>query len=632
MAQSKALALVAKLPRPAKKIILIGLDSVILPLALYLAYVLRLGEWVPSMQPPWWLWPLAPLSAIPLMYAEGVYDAVVRYLRSPTLIVIVKSLSVSTLFLVALVFLFSSNAEVPRSVLPLYWVLSSLLICASRLTARDLLVPTRRTRRNARPVAIYGAGMAGRQLASALQHHHEISPRLFIDDSRELQGRVVQGLRVHALAEIDVLIERYGLTDVLLAIPSLPRGRQREIVNFLESRPVKVLVMPDLSGLARGQVTVNDLREVQIEDILGREPVVPDPKLLQLCITGKSVMVTGAGGSIGAELCRQILRLVPRKLVLFEISELALYQIERELRIRLPEDCELASVLGDVREQAAIQTALAEHAVQTVYHAAAYKHVPLVEHNPFEGVLNNSFGTLAAAQAARASGTETFVLVSTDKAVRPTNIMGASKRLAEMALQALAHAHPGAPVFSMVRFGNVLGSSGSVVPLFREQIHQGGPLTVTHPDMVRYFMTIPEAAQLVIQAGAMGRAGEVFVLDMGEPVKILDLARRMVRLSGLTIKDPEHPDGDIGIQVTGMRPGEKLFEELLISATDLPTQHPRIRCAQEDFWPWDRLASYLEQLHAAIRAQDAGRLKGLLSQAVSGYGRPLEKGQDRPDI
>ncbi|MGH8529490.1 MAG: polysaccharide biosynthesis protein [Nevskiales bacterium] len=628
MAQTQALAFIAKLPRSAKIIILIGLDAVLLPLALYLAYVLRLGQWLPSMLPPWWLWPLTALSAIPLMYAQGVYDAVVRYLRSPTLILIVQSLGVSTLLLVALVFLFSSNREVPRSVLPLYLVLSTLLVCASRLAARGMLVPARRARRLARPVAIYGAGIAGRQLASALEHHHDLSPRLFFDDSRELQGRVVQGLRVHAPAELDALIERHGLTDVLLAIPSLPRSRQREIFNFLDSRPVKVMVMPSMTDVARGQVTVSDLREVQIEDILGREPVVPDSTLLHLCITGKAVMVTGAGGSIGAELSRQIVKLTPSKLVLFEQSELALYEVERELRQRLPDGSALVSVLGNVQEQGAVEAALRAHAVQTVYHAAAYKHVPLVEHNPFEGVLNNTFGTLAAAQAARAAGTETFVLISTDKAVRPTNVMGASKRLAEMALQAMAQAGPAPPgpttVFSMVRFGNVLGSSGSVVPLFREQIHRGGPVTITHPDMVRYFMTIPEAAQLVIQAGAMGRAGEVFVLDMGEPVKILDLARRMIRLSGLTLRDTEHPDGDIGISFTGVRPGEKLFEELLIAATDVPTRHPRILCAQEAFWPWERLAPYLEKLRQAISDQDAARLRALLGEAVSGYLNPLE--------
>ncbi len=621
MAQTKALALIARLPRSAKILILVGLDAVLLPFALYLAYVLRLGEWLPSMQPPWWLWPLTALSAIPLMYTQGVYDAVVRYLRSPTLITIVQSLGVSTLLLVALVFLFSSNREVPRSVLPLYLVLSSLLVCASRLAARGMLVPARRARRLARPVAIYGAGIAGRQLASALEHHHDLSPRLFFDDSRELQGRVVQGLRVHAPAELDALIERYELTDVLLAIPSLPRSRQREIFNFLDARPVKVMVMPSMTEVARGQVTVSDLREVQIEDILGREPVVPDPTLLHLCITDKSVMVTGAGGSIGAELCRQIVKLTPRKLVLFEQSELALYEVERELRQRLPDGSELVSVLGNVQEQATVEAALRTHAVQTIYHAAAYKHVPLVEHNPFEGVLNNTFGTLAAAQAARIAGTETFVLISTDKAVRPTNVMGASKRLAEMALQAMAQTGP-APVFSMVRFGNVLGSSGSVVPLFREQIHRGGPVTITHPDMVRYFMTIPEAAQLVIQAGALGRAGEVFVLDMGEPVKILDLARSMIRLSGLSLRDAEHPDGDIGISFTGVRPGEKLFEELLIAATDVPTRHPRILCAQEAFWPWPRLAPYLERLRQAIADQDAARLRALLGEAVSGYIQP----------
>ncbi len=618
MAQSRALALVAKLPRAAKKIILIGLDGMLLPLALYLAYVLRLGEWQPSMQPPWWLWPLAPLSAIPLMYAQGVYDAVVRYLRSPTLVTIVKSLAVSTLLLVALVFLFSSNRQVPRSVLPLYLVLSALMVCASRLLARDLLVPPRRAKRSARPVAIYGAGASGRQLASALEHHHEFSPRLFFDDDRQLQGRVVQGLRVCAPAELDAQIEREGLTDVLLAAPSIARARQREIFNFLDSRPVKVMVMPSVGEVARGQIKISDLREVQIEDILGREPVVPDPNLLHLCITGKSVMVTGAGGSIGAELCRQILKLAPRKLVLFELSELGLYEVERELKARLPEDCELISILGNVQDQQAVQAALRQHAVQTVYHAAAYKHVPLVEYNAFEGVQNNTFGTLATAQAARAAGTETFVLISTDKAVRPTNVMGASKRLAEMALQALGHRRQ-APVFSMVRFGNVLGSSGSVVPLFREQIHRGGPVTVTHPEMVRYFMTIPEAAQLVIQAGAMGRTGEVFVLDMGEPVRILDLARRMIRLSGLTERDDQHPEGDIGIVFTGMRPGEKLFEELLISASDLPTRHPRIRCAQEAFWPWEQLEPYLERLRAAIGAQDTAALRALLGEAVHGY-------------
>ncbi len=608
------------LPLPTKHAIIVTADCVLLPVALYISYVLRLGELVPPVYRVWWLFLLLPLISVPILARLGIYRAITRYIGLNVLLSIAKAMFIAMLILVAVVFIFSGPRDVPRSVLPIFWVLSVLMLGGGRLLVREIINDLRPTNVEREEVAIYGAGVAGRELAIALSNNRQFYPVFFLDDAKVVQGRQIQGLMVYPPAMLKELMERYRLSRVLIAMPSISRSRQREILEFIEPLAVKVMVMPGLSELADGRKRVDDLREVGIEDLLGRESVTPDPELLRACISEKNVMVTGAGGSIGAELCRQILTLRPRRLVLFEISELALYSIERELREQSGNSSaiEMVPVLGSVQDGARLEAAMRVWGIDTVYHAAAYKHVPLVEHNPIEGLRNNSLGTLCAAQAARAAEVETFVLISTDKAVRPTNVMGASKRLAELVLQAMAGLSSKTR-FCMVRFGNVLASSGSVVPLFREQIRRGGPVTVTHPEMLRYFMTIPEAAQLVIQAGSMSKNGEVFVLDMGVPVRIRQLAERMIHLSGLSLKDEQNPDGDIEIVYTGLRPGEKLYEELLISDSDLPTGHPRIRSAQEAFLPWSQLEAELRELSVMLERQDLPAVRELLKRLVHGY-------------
>jgi len=475
-------------------------------------------------------------------------------------------------------------------------------------------------------VLIYGAGSAGRQLASAMENSFEMRVVGFLDDDDRLQGNVLNGLPILNPSDLDEVLVEMPVTDVLLALPSVSRQRRNEILKSLSAHKLSVRTLPHLSDIASGRITVNDLRELDIDDLLGREPVKPNGLLLNRNTHGKTVLVTGSGGSIGGELCRQILSTLPQKLLLVEMSEFALYQIHQELQTQLEtqsfedEACELIPLLASVCDADRMQDIMATWKPQTVYHAAAYKHVPLVEHNPAEGVRNNVLGTRVCAEAAAANGVHNFVLISTDKAVRPTNVMGASKRLSEMVLQALAHhSTQASTTFSMVRFGNVLGSSGSVVPLFRDQIKSGGPITLTHADITRYFMTIPEAAQLVIQAGAMGTGGDVFVLDMGQPVRIVDLAKRMVELSGLVLKDELHPDGDIEIAITGLRPGEKLFEELLIGDNPQPTQHTRIMKANEDFMPWHTLQLQLDEINTAVQTNDVPKIRGLLQSLVPGY-------------
>jgi FlaA1/EpsC-like NDP-sugar epimerase len=484
-------------------------------------------------------------------------------------------------------------------------------------------------------VAIYGAGAAGNQLVAALRMGRVMRPVAFIDDDSGIADRVISGLQVYKPKHIQQMIDNTGAQEILLAIPSSNRGRRREILGFLEGFPLHVRSVPGFMDLASGRVKVDDIQEVDIADLLGRDAVPAQPDLLEHCITGQSVLVTGAGGSIGSELCRQILVLRPKTLLLFEHSEFNLYSIQSELEQRIARESlsiRLLPILGSVRNQAKLLDVMKSWHVATVYHAAAYKHVPMVEHNIAEGVMNNVIGTLNTAQAALQAGVANFVLISTDKAVRPTNVMGSTKRLAELTLQALSREL--APVlfgdstnvsrvnktrFTMVRFGNVLGSSGSVIPLFHKQIKSGGPLTVTHPKITRYFMTIPEAAQLVIQAGSMGLGGDVFVLDMGEPVKIVELAEKMIHLSGLSVRSEKNLHGDISIEFTGLRPGEKLYEELLIGDNVSATQHPMIMCANEDHLPWDLLKTKLTELLNAVDQDDYARVRQLLRDTVSGY-------------
>lgn len=635
------------LPRRYKRLLQVLTDVVLVWLALWLAFVVRLGSFdnVEPLSGHAWLFVVAPLIAIPIFIRIGMYRAVMRYLGNDALLAITKAVTLSSLLLALVIYWYrDAPAIVPRSLVFNYWWLNLILLGGLRLFLRQYVLGDWYSVRLINPlsrhdglprVAIYGAGAAGNQLAAALRAGRSMRPVAFIDDDPDIVNRVIAGLQVYKPSRIDQLIDQTGASEVLLAIPSTSRARRREILAALEGYPVHVRSVPGFMDLASGRVRVDDIQEVDIADLLGRDAVAPNADLLQLCIRDKVVLVTGAGGSIGSELSRQILDLTPRVLILLDHNEFGLYCIHRELerQVRLSSMAlNLVPVLGSVRHPARLLEVMHTWKVDTVYHAAAYKHVPMVEHNVGEGVLNNLFGTLYCAQAAVRSGVRNFVLVSTDKAVRPTNVMGSTKRLAEMALQALsAEAAPvlfGDPAgvnqvnktrFTMVRFGNVLGSSGSVIPLFREQIRAGGPVTVTHPSITRYFMTIPEAAQLVLQAGSMGQGGDVFVLDMGQPVKIFELACKMIHLSGCSVRNAENPTGDIAIEFTGLRPGEKLYEELLIGEDVAPTAHPMIMRANERFVPWSEFCSIIAALDEAVEQGDLACVRHVLRTVVDGY-------------
>ncbi len=617
-----------KLPRRLKQAISACIDLTLLLAAVWSALALRFETVTPYLAPYGWQIVAAPLLAIPIFARLGLYRAVIRFMEDRVVFVVAGGVTLSVLLLAALIAL-THGQGLSRGVLLIYWLLAIVYVGATRFVARAWFRHAEHRHAQRKRVAIYGAGSAGTQLALALRAGSEYWPVLFIDDDQALQMIEVAGLRVHASTDLAQLITEREIDEVLLAIPSATRARRLEIFDRLEHVRCKVRLVPGMADVVGGNVVVDAIREVEIEDLLGRESVAPHEQLLGQCITGKVVMVSGAGGSIGSELCRQIVRLRPIRLVFFEMSEFALYSIEQELTslcVRMSFDVELVPILGTVSHQARSEAIMRSFGVQTVYHAAAYKHVPLVEHNPIEGVRNNAVGTRRMAEAALAAGVETFVLISTDKAVRPTNVMGASKRLAELILQALAR-RGGRTRFCMVRFGNVLGSSGSVVPLFRKQIAAGGPITLTHPDITRYFMTIPEAAQLVIQAGSMGQGGEVYVLDMGKPVRIIDLARRMVHLSGLEVRDDINPDGDIAIETVGLRPGEKLYEELLIGDNVEGTPHPLIMRAYENEVPWAKLVECLAELDVASKAFDFPRVLALLAEMVREY-QPARHGDD----
>jgi len=499
-----------------------------------------------------------------------------------------------------------------------YAAFCGFYLVGSRYFAQYFLV--RRSADNSN-VIVYGAGESGARVAQAMHGDSAFKPVAFIDDDKAMHGKQLFGLRIHGREKLEYLIDKYNVARVLLAMPSASRRHRQDIISSLESLQVHVQTVPDYTDLITGKARVDDIREVDVEDLLTRQQVTPDDSLMQVTSLGKTVLVTGAGGSIGSELCRQILRVGPKRLVLFEISEVALYSIDIELRVlvkKIDLDCEIVPLLGSVQDERRMREVMERFGVDAVYHAAAYKHVPMVEHNMVEGIHNNIFGTWHTAQAAEDAGVETFVLVSTDKAVSPANVMGATKRMAELVLQGL-HDRGSKTRFCMVRFGNVLASSGSVVPLFREQIRRGGPVTVTHPEIIRYFMTIPEAAQLVIQAGSMGKGGDVFVLDMGRPVRIEDLARRMIHLMGLTVRDEEDPDGDIAIEYMGLRPAEKLYEELLIGNNVMGTEHPMIMRAMEQNLSWQVVEACLDQLWKAVADFDCERVRELLLENVEGY-------------
>lgn len=637
------------LSRVQKRSLQLTADVILLWASLWLAFYIRLGG-VPErelLQSHIWLFCAAPAVTIPLLLHFNLYRAVVRYLGQETLARAALALTLATACLAVLMVLIRTfTSTTALSVLVIHWLLSLMLLGGVRIAMRQYFgrAPLHRwsavaPRTDLAPiqtrVAIYGAGTAGNQLHQALRTGSRLRAVAFIDDDPALTGRILAGLPIYHSASVGDLVERLAIEQVLLAIPSASRRRRKEIVEHLARHSVEVRTIPTFADLASGRVKLQDVRDVEIADLLGRDPVQPDERLFRQCIEGKVVMVTGAGGSIGSELSRQILQCRPTALILFEHSEFNLYSIQLELDAindQAKHRTHLVSVLGSVRDANRLFEVMTTWQVDTVYHAAAYKHVPMVERNSAEGILNNVFGTLHSAQAAIRAGVSNFVLISTDKAVRPTNIMGSTKRVAELILQGLADeqqpllygCEEQSPVlnqtrFTMVRFGNVLGSSGSVIPLFRRQIQEGGPVTVTHPEITRYFMTIPEAAQLVIQAGSMGRGGDVFVLDMGEPVKIAELAVKMIQLSGLTVRSPENPEGDIELTFVGLRPGEKLYEELLIGENVSPTDHPMIMCAHENKLDWESVKEALRQLEAAIKADDSNQIRHLFLALVDGY-------------
>jgi FlaA1/EpsC-like NDP-sugar epimerase len=612
-----------ELPHPTKPIAAMCADAVVMPLLLGAAAGLKSGAVSFSMaDSPAYL--AVMLLGIPVFVRLGLYRAVIRFLGHQAIFAVALAIMVSGLLLGILGWV-AQIALLSPSIVTIYSCLAMLYVAGSRMVVRYYLL-TRYVLPTIARVAIYGAGEAGARLANILSTTRAFDPLLFIDDNKAMHGRVINGIKVHPPAQLPALIRGRGIDRILLALPTSSRSRRREILSQLEPLGLHVQTVPEFEQLVTGNAAVDEIREVDVCDLLGRESVPPQAALFDACIRDRVVMVTGAGGSIGSELCRQIIGLGPMRLVLFEMSELALYNIERELRGFAEQHAlkmDLVGLIGNAHHKQRMREIMLSYRVQTVYHAAAYKHVPIVEQNVIEGLYNNVISTWNTAEAAHETDVETFVLISTDKAVNPTNVMGATKRFAEIVLQGLQR-RGSRTRFCMVRFGNVLASSGSVVPLFNEQIKAGGPVTVTHPEVIRYFMTIPEAAQLVIQAGSMAQGGDVFVLDMGKPVRIGDLARRMIHLMGMTVRDDQHPDGDIEISYTGLRPAEKLFEELLIGNNVTGTQHPMILRAIEHSLPWERVQALLENLLNSMDRYDCQRSLQLLAEVVEEYQRSPE--------
>lgn len=612
--------------RTYKRLIMVCADLLALPLALWSGYALRLSEWWPEryLLNAWWLFLLIPLVGVYIFMRLGLYRAIVRFMGAQAIWAVVKGVMLLALFLWAAAFFFTID-PFPRSV-PINFALAALVyVGGSRLLVRHYYHWLLKHYINKDAVLIYGAGGAGIQLATALSDGREFYPVGYIDDDRSLWNSTIKSLPVYGPHMLNEVIKGAAVKHILLAVPHASNRERKQMLEHLDGLNVHVQTVPSMPELLSGQASIEQLREVQIEELLGRDPVPPLPSLLAKCVTDKVVMVTGAGGSIGSELCRQVVLQKPKAIVLLEVNEFGLYRIEQQL-LALLVGHELTipvyALLGSVTNRDRMRKSIKRFSVDTIYHAAAYKHVPIVEHNVAEGVSNNIIGTQVVAEEAASAGVKHFILISTDKAVRPTNIMGATKRFAEMILQNLATTNTNT-VFSMVRFGNVLGSSGSVVPLFRQQIKQGGPITVTHKEITRYFMTIPEAACLVIQAGSMAQGGDVFVLDMGESIKIVDLAKRMIQLSGLELKTNENPDGDIEIQYSGLRPAEKLYEELLVGDNVVGTEHSKILRASEVCLEKELLYQYLVEMNKASIANDYESLRKLLVNAIYGY-RPHE--------
>lgn len=612
-----------QLSRTNKRIVSVLVDTVLIFLAFHLAILVRSGETNYFTYPEVWVIQVVVTLITVVVFARlGLYRAVLRYLTFQALFVVTAGALVSATVVAALSFYMSD--PFPRTVPIIYGAFLALFCGGPRVIVRSLVAQSYANNQN-KEVLIYGAGSGGRQLAMALRSSGEYRVRAFVDGDPTLCNTMILGLPVFAIEDVMPVINKYDISQILLAVPSAKRSRRKLILDDLAKLPVEVLTVPDMTDIVSGKAKIDELKDVAIEDLLGRDPVAPQQVLLEANIKDKVVMVTGAGGSIGSELCRQIVEQNPTSIILFELSEFGLYQIDRELNLLKQQkglSCDIIPLLGSVQRQHRLETIMASFEVQTVYHAAAYKHVPLVEYNVIEGVRNNVYGTYYTATAAIKAGVESFVLISTDKAVRPTNVMGTTKRMAELGLQALAEQEnekANGTRFCMVRFGNVLGSSGSVIPLFKKQIAAGGPVTVTHPDITRYFMTIPEAAQLVIQAGAMGKGGDVFVLDMGESVKITDLARNLIQLSGLEVKAETNPYGDIEIQFAGLRPGEKLYEELLIGDNVKQTAHERIMTAHEVHLSLSDYESLINELDLACHGMDHEKIRSLLLSAPTGF-------------
>tara|TARA_B110000008_G_scaffold279902_1_gene329475 strand:+ start:3740 stop:5641 length:1902 start_codon:yes stop_codon:yes gene_type:complete len=611
----KILLKITKLNRKSKQFILIVVDSIAIFFALVFSFSLRLDEIFWPSGELFWLIIASPLIAIPIFYSFGMYQSIIRFIGLDAFWNTIKAVSSYSFAFGALVYL-TSIYGIPRSVVIINWGISLILINALRFFARWVLKDAHSNNKNLKKikVLIYGAGSAGVQLLLALKHSDEYDPIAFIDDQKDLQGRSINGIKVYSPENLDSLIDFHSIKEVLLALPSISRSRRKDIINSIDSMKVTVKSLPGMSQIAQGEIKVEDLRDINIDDLLGRDSVPANKTLLKKNIFNKVVLVTGAGGSIGSELCRQVAALSPSKLILFEISEPSLYAINNEL-LEFNNKIKIIPILGSVTNKKRVTQVLKYLNVETIYHSAAYKHVPMVELNTIEGINNNVFGTLNMVRCSVVAKVETFVLISTDKAVRPTNTMGTSKRIAEMILQAMSKSKQETR-FIIVRFGNVLGSSGSVIPLFSKQIETGGPVTVTDKEMFRYFMTIPEAVELVIQAGAMGSEGDVFVLDMGLPVSIKKLAEKMINLSGLEIKDKDNPNGDIEIQYTGLRPGEKLFEELLIGNNTSSTENQMILRAKEEMIEWKKLEQMLLKLEDAIQIENYEKIRNLLMGIV----------------
>ncbi len=612
---------IEQLPLIFKKAIMVFADLIWIPGAIWLATIIRYGHFDFTMtMRDLAVYGVTVVCSMIIFLNLGLYRAVIRYMGEEAITAVIRGVTISAVFLGAMIVF--SRAEIPRSVPFIYWGIAMFFVGGSRFAIWFYYQSP--SNKNSKKIIIYGAGDAGMQLLKSIKRSAGYCVVALLDDDRNIKGRTINGVKVYRPHHLHELVQKHNIEQVLIALPSVSARRKKEIISQLEDESVLVKTIPSLDNIVNGKVNVEELREIEIEDLLGRDSITPDEALFEQCIEDQVVLVTGAGGSIGSELCRQIIKHSPKQIILFEISEFALYSLEQELLKVIPADIKLTALLGSVQDKKRMQGIFTVYGVNTVYHAAAYKHVPIVEENIIEGIRNNIFGTRYAAEAAQSAGVSTFVLISTDKAVRPTNVMGTTKRFSEMVLQALSEKNrkfEKEPVtrFCMVRFGNVLGSSGSVVPLFKKQIKNGGPVTVTHPDIIRYFMTIPEAVQLVLQAGSLGKGGDVFVLDMGEPVKIADLAKKMIRLSGFEVKDDISEEDGIEISYSGLRHGEKLYEELLIGDNVTGTQHPRIMRAEEKMLPLSVIDEKMALLDEACNDFNVARIREILLESETGY-------------